>query len=506
MTAPTGEPEKSYDRILYASSITGGAQLVGLLLGVIRIKVAAVIIGPLGIGLLGNYQALQTAVGTLTGLGLQSSGVRDVARSAEAGDMEKVVRTAIALRRLCWFTGMVGATVMVALSRPLSMLTFGSHEYAADIALLAVAVLLASLAGGQMALIQGLRRIGDLGRVSIIGAFAGTLIAVAFYGLLGLDGIIPALLLMALAQLAASWWYARRIELPTLAVSWIESLRDASGMVQLGVAFMWSALAMAVADYVIRVLITQQISIEAVGIFSAAFALSGLLLNFILGAMSADYFPRLSSAAEDPALMRRLINEQIEIGLLLALPAVLATLSLAPWVIRLLYTEDFLAAVPLLQWFALGCVGRIIGWPIGFTVLALGKGSWFIGTQTLFHTVHLGLVFIGLLTFGLEGVAMAFPLQVVFGIAVVHAIARRLIGFRWSSDVLRLLAALLPTALGVFLITRTLDVGPATAVTLPITALVCGYCLRSLVARVGREHRLIQVACKLPGIRWVCGI
>jgi PST family polysaccharide transporter len=64
--------------------------------------------------------------------------------------------------------------------------------------------------------------------------------------------------------------------------------------------------------------------------------------------MGADYYPRLTGVAHDHAAVNRLVNEQTEIGLLLAVPGLLATLALAPWIIRLFYTSEFLPAVELL--------------------------------------------------------------------------------------------------------------------------------------------------------------
>jgi PST family polysaccharide transporter len=120
------------------------------------------------------------------------------------------------------------------------------------------------------------------------------------------------------------------VPVSVVAVSWRESFHLAGGLVRLGLAFMWSGLAVAVVAYLTRALITQQISLEAVGIFSAAFALSGMFRNFVLGAMGADYYPRLTAVASDRNAVNRLVNEQTEIGLLLAVPGLLATLSLAP--------------------------------------------------------------------------------------------------------------------------------------------------------------------------------
>jgi PST family polysaccharide transporter len=90
----------SYTQILKSSSLIGGAQGINLLLGMVRVKFAAVLIGPVGVGLIGNYTAIQGLVGTVAGLGIQSSGVREVAAAVGQGDPEAIGRTIITLRRV----------------------------------------------------------------------------------------------------------------------------------------------------------------------------------------------------------------------------------------------------------------------------------------------------------------------------------------------------------------------------------------------------------------------
>jgi len=493
----------SYTQILKSSSLIGGAQGINLLLGMVRVKFAAVLIGPVGVGLIGNYMAIQGLVGTIAGLGIQSSGVRDVAAAAGQEDPQAMGRTIITLRRVCWLTGLLGALAMLMLAAPLSRWTFGNDEHVVDIALLGVIILLGNVSGGQMALIQGLRRIGDLARLQVIGAVAGTVISIGFYAALGLRGIVPALLLMAVVQLAASWHFARRVPVPEVVVSWRESFHLAGGMVRLGLVFMWSGLAVSAVAYLTRALITQQISLEAVGIFSAAFALSGMFINFVLGAMGADYYPRLTAVASDRAAVNRLVNEQTEIGLLLAVPGLLATLALAPWVIRIFYTDAFLPAADLLQWFVLGCLGRVLSWPLGFVMLALGKGQWFFVTETAANVLHLALIGVGLVTLGIEGVAIGFFVLYLAYTAGVYGVARHLTGFCWSPAAWRLLLWLLPIVAVTFIAARLLPLWPATAFGVVATVIATVLCLRGLVERIGTDHRIVRAACRIPGMRWV---
>jgi len=135
---------------------------------------------------------------------------------------------------------------------------------------------------------------------------------------------------------------------PPVTLTWRQTWHEAGGMVRLGLVFMGTGLMASAVSYGTVTLITQYMGLPAVGLYSAAFALSGIFVNFVLSAMGADYYPRLTGVAHDPAAVNRLVNEQTEIGLLLAVPGLLATLALAPWIIRLFYTSEFLPAVELL--------------------------------------------------------------------------------------------------------------------------------------------------------------
>ena len=493
--------EKSYAQILKASSIMGGAAGINLLLGMVRVKFAAVLIGTTGVGLNASFTAMQGLIGTLAGLGIQSSAVREIAAAVGTGDQAAIGRAILTLRRICWLTGLLGMAAMMLLSPLLSQLTFGHRDYSLDIAALGVIILFGNLSGGQMALIQGTRRIGDMARANIYGAAAGTVAAIGFYATLGLRGIVPTLVAVSAIQLALSYHFARRVPVPKVALTWRQTFAEAGGMVKLGLVLMWNGLMGSAVAYLTVTLITQHEGTQAVGLYSAAFALSGMFVNFVLNAMGADYYPRLTGVASDRIAMNRLVNEQTEIGLLLALPGLLATLALAPWILQIFYTHEFLGAVELLQWFILGCLGRVISWPLGFVMLALGKGRWFLLTETTFNLAHIALVALGLQLYGIEGVAIAFVVLYVGYIATVYLVSRRLIAFRWSGDCARIGLLSLPALGAIFIAFRLLPLWPATWSGLSLSLVAAILCLRGLASRVGTEHRIVRYIARLPGGR-----
>ena len=496
----------SYGQILKSSSIIGGAQGLNYIIGMVRTKFVAVLLGPSGVGLVGLYMSATSLVGAFSELGIGSSGVREVAEAHGKGAPEQIAQTIKTLRRACWVTGILGWFLTAALSYPLSIWTFGSGAKTWEIALLGATLLLGSISGGQTALLQGVRRIGDLARLNVVSVLATTLIAVFLYYWLGERGIVPVLLITAVFNLAASWWFARRVEVDDvdqpIAETWLNSKR----LVGLGLAIMWSGLLNAGVALAIRSLIVRNVGIEANGIYQAAWGISGMFASFILGAMGYDFYPRLTAVADDNHATRKLINEQTEIGILLALPGIIGTLAFAPLVMRIFYTTKFLPGAYLLPWFVLGVFGKVISWPMGFILLAKGASRWFVAIETAIVAINLILSIVFLHWIGLWGVALAFMCIYVCYTLGMLWLSDRLIQFRWSDSVCKLLLVSGSIVAAAFCIQQWVPglVGLALGGLLTVGASILS--LRGIAVRLGSAHRVICWVCKIPGGRIICGI
>ena len=489
---------KSYSQILKSSSMIGGSQLIRLVFGILSTKFAAVFIGPAGVGLIAAYQSITQLGIQLSGLGINQSGVRNVAVAAGSGDQNEITQTVTILRRMCWMTGLVGAIGLAALAFPISRLTFGHTDCAVSLICLSLVILITIVAQGQMAVIQGLRRIADLVRVQIFSSMAGALLSISLYATLGISGIVPALLTIALFQLGFAWWYSRKVFPKSVSMPWLETFSRARSLVSLGAAFMISGLAATATTYAIRALITRDYGIDSLGIYHAAFAISGYVLNFVLGAMGADFYPRLAEVSHDPGEMTRLVNEQTEVGLLLATPALVATLALAPLAIYLLYSSEFYPAVELLRWFVMGCFLRVISWPMGFVQIALGKKYWFIFSEIFFNSLHIVFVVIALHCWGLLGAAVSFFSMYVLYVFGIRLIAGYLIHFTWSGAAKRLVLTQVSLVIVIFCGTLMLSDLWSMVVGCLLAFMFGVYSLRQLAVRLGEEHRLSRMIRNIP--------
>ena len=475
-------------RILKVTALLGGASLINVLLGIVRVKVLAVQLGPAFFGMISLYTNFTTSIGAITSLGIGSSAVRNIAVAVESGNETRVAHTVSVLRRMVWLTGVCGLIATIGLSLPGSWWMFGEYDHAWAIAILGVTVLFAQIQSGQTALLSGLRRIGDLAMLLVIGGLLSTALAITLLLLLGEKGIVPFLIAVALGQLAASWWYSRKVKVSVVKVSWRECITESRDMVQLGLSMVVSGLMLTVSTLLILIILRAYEGVAAVGLYQSALTISSIYVGFILQSMSSDYFPRLVGIVENRAERNQVVDEQSDVAILLAVPGLVAALIFSSLLILLLYSARFDGASDILRWMILGMLGRIVSWPLGFILLAHGDKSAYIISELSTAIVHVALVWLGVHFLGPIGAGVAFAGQYLFYVLLIIMVTRARHEYIQSHSNQRLLiqgAALIFLAFGSTFITSGVY---RYLIGVLLLLISIGWSLHGLVERLGFER------------------
>lgn len=449
MDQPQGH--SSYPQIFYSSLLIGGSSLITLCAQILRTKLIAVFLGPAGLGLMGIFASTTSLIGTVTAMGITTSGVREIADASAAGDVVRLARIVSAVRWIMVRLGLLGAFLLAVFSAPASLATFGTADYAGQIVLLSVVIAASAIADGQIAVLQGLRRIAEVAKIAVLGATVNLVIALPIVYRWRQDAVIPLLIAASATGLAASWWCARRIDIARVPMTWRMAMREVRPLLRLGLATMSAAVMAAAIAYVVRVMVARHLGFEAAGVYHAATALSGVYCGFIISAMGTDFLPRVSSVATDDQSCNRLVNEQVEVGLLLALPGICGTLAAAPFIVPLVYSEQFSPATDVLRWQVLGVLLRVASWPLGYLLLAKGKARLYLWTELSYNLLHAGLVWVCVRIWGLPGTGIAFFGLYIYYCALMWLVTRRLSGFAWSIQNKRVAAVAIPAVAFVFL-------------------------------------------------------
>jgi PST family polysaccharide transporter len=423
---------KTYGQIIKSSVLIGGSSVLNIGVGIVRTKAMALMLGPEGVGLIGVYTSIVDFARSLAGMGITSSGVRQIADAVGTGDNSQVAKTVSTLRRVTVLLGALGALLVGLLCRPISRLTFGDVRHQGPIGLLALVVFFSIVSGGQLALVQGMRRIADLARSNVIGGLSGTFFSILIVYFFEKSGVVPALVCAAAMGMLASWWFARKITVERVLMKLTDLSLEVSTLLKLGFVFMMSGLMGMGVAYLVRAIVLREMGEEAAGFYQAAWTLGGLYVGFILQAMGSDFFPRLTAVARNNDQCNRLVNEQAEVSLLMAGPGIIGTLTFAPLVIQLFYSFRFGPSVELLRWICLGMILRVASWPMGFILLAKNSTRAYFWTEFASYTVQVLLLCLLVAVFGLKGSVIAFFVQYIFYWCLIYIVVRFVSGFRWS--------------------------------------------------------------------------
>ena len=434
-------------------TITGGTQAVNVVLSIARMKVLALLLGPTGVGVLSLYNSLQATGTTVAGLGIDNSAVRQIAQAKdEGGELSRVRRVLLAANLVQGTLAMISIWLLRA---PIAAALFGRPGYELEVGLVGVAVFVALLGASQTALLRGMRRIGDLGRVTVFGALACTVGGIAAVWALGENGLLWFVLLQPLTAVLVAAYYVRKLPgAGAHRIGGADIWRIWKPMVHLGLGFMLAGLATSGTLLLVRGRIAAGLGLDAAGQFAAAWGITVTYVGFLLSAMGMDYYPRLAEVVHDRAAATRLMNEQMQLALAISGPVLLLMIGLAPLAIAILYSSRFGDAVGLLQWQMAGNVFKLASWAVSFSVVAAARTRAYILLEACFLVPYAGLIWLLLPVLGLEIAGIAFLVAYALYFGAAWVLARSITGFAFEPLSWRLLLAhgacalaLLPLAL-----------------------------------------------------------
>lgn len=492
----------NYGGILKATSFLGGASVINLFVGLARAKAGAVFLGPDGVGLVNIYFNLIHMMRTGFEMGIGGSGMKQLAEAKGKGHTQRFAELFAILLRLYLLLG-VAAFLFGLLAAPwLSQATFGNQEHTADIRWLALnlpLMIFVPYFGGILA-VHG--AMGLLAKNNLFSVLWGVAFSIAFYWWLGLKGIVPAILATSVCSLIVAWYYGRKISIPPASFSLSNFFSTTKGLVPLGLALVWNDLLIWILNVYKSGFLARELGLDANGIYTAAWGLSALFVNMVLSALTTEFYPRLCVIAHNAQSVRRCLDEQIEVTLLLALPGLLGTILFSKVLILVVYSSAFLPAAELLLWFTLSNFFRIVTWPIPYALLARNHGFAFAAYNTSVQLLGLAIL---LFVVPRGGLVLAVAIGALTGIvtnAILYAIAWKFCGYVPSLKSFAILFGAGGACLGSILAVKFLPALHGHAIAALVFAIATLICFRVLLLRIHDHPRLVQVSHQIRAIAW----
>ncbi len=433
MNETESQKENSFRSILKGTSIFGGVQVFNILISAIRLKFVAVILGPAGMGVAALFNSISLTLQQFTSLGLNLAIVKEIGASKESE--ERLSNILSALRPLILMLALAGALVCLFIPGVLSDITFGNTRYKTSFLLLSATIFFSIVGAALMSVLQGLHEVKRLSKASLIGSFVGLGVGVPLYWLWGTDGIVPAMIALAIST--CLWYYLSLRKSLSISFSpWDKEIHlpILKRIMVMGLILMSNDLIKSLVNYMINIYIRHSGGMEDVGFYQSCNTMTAQYSAIVFTAMAMDYLPRLSAGANDNAKMCQIVNRQIEVVGLLIAPIVCTIIFLAPWVIELLQTKNFLTATPLLRLLAFAVVVRALMYPLGYIIFAKDNKRLFFWMESIgANLLTLSLAIAGYHFFSLIGLGFAGIADCLICLIVYILVNHKLYGYKPTS-------------------------------------------------------------------------
>lgn len=428
-----------YKESLKATSLFGGVQLYTILIGIIRSKFVAVLLGPEGMGISGLLTSTIGIISSFTSLGIGTSAVKDIAEANGTRNIQRISLIISVFRKLVWITGLLGSVICFIFSSFLSQLTFGNKEYTIAFMILSSTLLFQQLTSGQSALFQGMRKYAYMAQSSVIGNSIGLLTTIPLYYFWGIDGIVPVLVISSLVSLLLSYYFFRKVNVEPYQVSVQDVKREGKGMIKMGFFISLNGIFAVLTSYIVRLFISNYGSVADVGLYSAGFTIVNTYVGLIFTAMGTDYYPRLSEANMHSTIeFNQAVNTQTEISLLLLSPIIAAFIIFIKWGVIILYSTKFLVIESMIYWAIFAIFFKATSWAIAFSFLAKGDTKIYFVNEFVSNIYFLLINISCYYLWGLTGMGISYLLCYTLYLIQVWMICSKKYSLKISRPIFRI--------------------------------------------------------------------
>ena len=428
------EEHGSYRRILSGLALVGSAQAIQVLLSVVRMKAVALVLGASGVGLIGLWSGLQSLAENIARMGLGVTGVKELVLARP--EARNYARVGLRSYALLWMV----ATVLTGVLFPHQIKALiGSAEIEATTVTYCMLGSAASVASTTFLVeLRGMHDTKRVAKAYVWGAFLSTLFCLLVLWILPQQAAIWFVVLPPVFAAIAA--YVMNLHYPIQAKwsgrsQWPKWTSYWPLLFKAGAPIMLAGLASIAIMFFIRLTIEQEANLHQLGLFVGAFMLSEKYLGFLMKAMGTDYLPRVTSVIKDRAATIEMVTRQTHVLTSLAIPPLLMIIGLAPLILHLLYSEDFVSAALLLQILVLGDFFKMVAWPIGYLMVAHGRSKAFAIKEGLVS----GLFALGVylwFTDDLSVVGLAYLASRLFNVCFLLVYARSAIGYHLATSLI----------------------------------------------------------------------
>ncbi|WP_150538255.1 lipid III flippase WzxE [Actinobacillus vicugnae] len=385
---------------------TAISTLFKIVVGLLLVKLFALQFGTAGLGQVANFMTLITVLGVFAGAGI-FNGVTKYVAEFEHQPENLTALFSTANRIIVLFSGVL-ALVFLLCSAQISQWLFYSQDYQTVVIATGIAQFGIANSNYFLAILKGYRNVKATAMSVIIGSLLGlSVFLIGLYGC-GYHGALVGLVVMpALVFLPARYFLHRQLQAVKFGRNFAFSSEHAKKLFKFSIMVFITALTLPVAYVLMRDLLVQYHSLEAVGLWQGVSKISDAYLQFITAAFSVYLLPTFARLNAKAPLQQEVVKALKFVGVA-ALLAGVTIFSLKHWIILLLYSKDFLAMESLFLWQLLGDTCKVLAYVFGYLIVAKASLKLYAVAEILQLGLLVGIGHLFIPHYGAQGAVQAY--------------------------------------------------------------------------------------------------
>ncbi|MDB3980079.1 oligosaccharide flippase family protein [Candidatus Marinimicrobia bacterium] len=371
-------------------------------------KTIAVYLGVGGLGLYGIFQTILNLIQSVFSLGISKALVREIPAVNDKSNIitkEAVISSAVIIICILSILSMLFTLIF---SESISIYFFGDDKYSFYIKLISIGIFFTILSEGQLAILNGLRKLNYLLKANLYGVFLGCFLGIISIITFGEIALVLTLITVPASIFFISIYFLKNSINYRINLNIFSLIKSSKNTIITGISLVYISFWIYLTDYILKFYILQNSDLEMVGLFQAGCTIIVSYFGIISSSMATDYFPRISTNHKNNTVLNDYLNKQAVVGLVIMGPLLILITLISDFAITLLFNNSFIESKFYIQNASFGVLLIAVSNPLTMILIAKQERKTYVLIVTICRIIGIAISLFSFSKFGLHGLGASY--------------------------------------------------------------------------------------------------
>lgn len=423
--------DSNYKSLFKATGLFGIVEFIRIILRIIVNMFASKYLGPVGAGLIGLVENTTQLIISLTNFGLNFTGIREIASNKLSNDLQSSIKF---INLFSLVTGFLAAIISILFSTYLSKITFDTDKYSVWFICLAIYFVCTSFVQSRTIILEGLQEIKKLLALNIITNVINVIIVIGCYYLYDIQGIILSMILTSVVNMILFWRGTQKYNISSEKITKEELKKNFKRFTKSGTLLALNTCIGLLGYLLIRYYLKPIDEGVVLGYYHFGNVLMVSYVGILFIGINKFYFPKLAQALKNESKFEtnKLVNNQLELCLLILMPAIFLLYFLGDFFIRILFSVEFLPVYEILIFGLVSITFRGFNYIVGYIILSHNNFKQYFYINALSDVVNVVFTIAFYKYIGLYGIGLAITIN--YTISAIYTYYYAKINYSFNLD------------------------------------------------------------------------